>query len=349
VTLLRAGEFGAALADPAAAEHFSAAAGRPWVAVEVCSAADAAALAGRLAAGPGAALPCVIVAVVREPAAVPDRTLLDFADVVLTDAPAAHRPYAVPPGGVDAGLAALGRAVAAGPVAAATLAMALRGSARVPVPAGLVAESAAYSALQSGAEFARWRAGRPVRGAEAGGERVRVAREGAVLRVTLARPARRNALDAAMRDALVEALAAAVAEPGCPVLLDALGPDFCAGGDLDEFGARPDPAVGHLIRLSRSPALLLHRLSERTTARLHGACLGAGIELPAFAGRVEAHPDARLGLPELRLGLLPGAGGTVSLPRRIGRHRTAYLALSGATLTAHEALDWGLVDTVLEP
>lgn len=149
-----------------------------------------------------------------------------------------------------------------------------------------------------------------------------------------------------MRDALTEALAVAAADPRLAVLLDADGPDFCAGGDLDEFGSRPDPAAAHLIRLTRSPARLLHAVRHRATVRVHGACLGAGAELPAFAGQVQARADARFGLPELSLGLVPGAGGTVSLPRRIGRHRTAWLALSGRTIDTGQALAWGLVDQV---
>ena len=80
---------------------------------------------------------------------------------------------------------------------------------------------------------------------------------------------------------------------------------------------------------------------------LHGSCLGAGIELPAFAGRVVAADDTRLGLPELGLGLVPGAGGTVSLPGRIGRHRTLALVLLDGTISAPAALGWGLVDEVV--
>jgi enoyl-CoA hydratase/carnithine racemase len=77
---------------------------------------------------------------------------------------------------------------------------------------------------------------------------------------------------------------------------------------------------------------------------LQGACVGAGVELPAFAAQVSASEDAFFQLPELAMGLVPGAGGTVSLPRRIGRQRTAWLALSGQRLDAETALAWGLVD-----
>jgi enoyl-CoA hydratase/carnithine racemase len=61
-----------------------------------------------------------------------------------------------------------------------------------------------------------------------------------------------------------------------------------------------------------------------------------------------ARPDATFRLPEIAMGLVPGAGGTVSLPRRIGRERTAWLALSGQAIDAPTALDWGLVDTISE-
>ena len=94
---------------------------------------------------------------------------------------------------------------------------------------------------------------------------------------------------------------------------------------------------------------MLARIARRVRAELHGACVGAGIELPAFASRVVAREDAFFQLPELSMGLIPGAGGTVSLPRRIGRQRTAWLALTGARLEAATALDWGLVDELAPP
>jgi enoyl-CoA hydratase/carnithine racemase len=74
--------------------------------------------------------------------------------------------------------------------------------------------------------------------------------------------------------------------------------------------------------------------------------MGAGIELAAFGRVVVAEPDTMIALPELALGLVPGAGGTVSLPRRIGRHRTALLALTAQPIEATTALAWGLVDRI---
>jgi enoyl-CoA hydratase/carnithine racemase len=124
------------------------------------------------------------------------------------------------------------------------------------------------------------------------------------------------------------------------------GPDYSSGGDLDEFGTFPDPATAHLIRLTASIGRVIAELADRVVVHLHGACYGSGIELPAFVTRVIAAPDARFALPELTLGLIPGAGGTVSLPRRVGRHRTAQLALGGQKIDAVTALEWGLVDQI---
>ena len=72
--------------------------------------------------------------------------------------------------------------------------------------------------------------------------------------------------------------------------------------------------------------------------------MGAGIEIAAFASRIVAGPDTTIRLPEVGMGLIPGAGGTASIPRRIGRHRTAYLALTDVSIDAGTAAAWGLVD-----
>jgi enoyl-CoA hydratase/carnithine racemase len=163
--------------------------------------------------------------------------------------------------------------------------------------------------------------------------------------VVLAAPQRRNAMSPSLWRALA-AVGAWLHDQADVVVLRAEGPSFCAGGDLDELGRRPDPATAHLVRLERSPARSLMVLGDRVTARVHGPCAGSGVELPAFAARVVADPAATFRLPEVGLGLVPGAGGTVSLPRRIGRHRTAWLALTGRSIDAATALDWGLVDEV---
>ncbi len=150
-----------------------------------------------------------------------------------------------------------------------------------------------------------------------------------------------------MRDALHDALLLAALDPDVELIdLTGEGPAFCAGGDLNEMGSRSDPASAHLVRLQRSPARLLSMLAARTTAHLHGSCAGSGIELPAFAHRLLAAADTTFALPEIALGLVPGAGGTVSLPARVGRHRTAWLALTGQAIDAPTAVEWGLADEI---
>jgi hypothetical protein len=247
----------------------------------------------------------------------------------------------------DDDLAALDDACAANPNAVITLVQLLRTSGRLDVDRALVAESLAYSTLLGGAEFARWRAARPAREPRRSATPVTVADDGATLTITLNRPEVHNAYDAATRDALTDALRSASMLAGeRRVELRGNGPSFCSGGDLVDFGTSDDLTRAHLIRTARAPGLLLHRLGARATAHVHGACIGAGIELPAFCAQVTAHRDAIFQLPEVAMGLIPGAGGTVSIPRRIGRRRTALLAVTGRVLDASTARQWGLVDAL---
>lgn len=213
--------------------------------------------------------------------------------------------------------------------------------------AGLVAESATYSLLQAGPEFADWLAGRaPAQPPDDDSPRVRVGGDDDLTEIVLTRPARHNALDPQLRDELFAALLGEYGSTG-PIVVRAEGPSFCSGGDLDTFGTFPDPVTSHLIRLSRSLARAFHELADRLVVGIHGACLGAGIELPAFASHVVAADDARIGLPELDLGLVPGAGGTVSITHRVGGRRMLELLLLDGTITAADALEWGLVDEVV--
>jgi hypothetical protein len=211
---------------------------------------------------------------------------------------------------------------------------------------GLVAESATYSALLGGSGFASWLRRRPSARPSEPGPRIRVSRLGDELRITLCRTTRRNAVDTLMRVALLEALDIACWDECVNVIIDADGPHFCAGGDLDEFGSADDLAAAHVQRIAASVGQVLHRLRHRIVVHMHGDCVGAGVELPAFASRLVASPNARFWLPEIGMGLMPGAGGTVSLPRRITRTRTAWLALSGEPIDAQTALSWGLVDQI---
>lgn len=299
---------------------------------------------GRVASRSGSVEPHVLAGdvMVGESASTPDVDVGQY-DVLLTSIGDPRRPWVT--GSVDD----LDRAVRASPAAAVSLVHVLRATEALPVAEGLTVESMAYSMLQHGATFERWlrtRTRREPREDEAAGP-VRLERSGARLDVVLHRPSVHNALNAAMRDALCDAfelvaLDSSIAE----VHIRGDGPSLCSGGDLDEFGIATDAAAAHLLRIDRSVGRRIHAVADRTTVHLHGMCLGAGIELAAFAGHVVAAPDAMMGLPEVAMGLIPGAGGTISIARRVGRHRTAYLALTGARIDAAAARAWGLVDEI---
>ena len=290
-------------------------------------------------------LPCVTVGVA-------DRSFSDPVgfDVYLCGDEGADAPWVSCSGGVPDTVARLGGTVSAHPIASLVLVQLLRLGSTLCVADALVAESLAYAALQAGADHRAWLAGRtdrPERPHEPAP--VLVTRSDGTMRVTLNRPEVRNAYSAAMRDALVEALRVAVADPGVSeVIISGAGPDFCSGGDLDEFGTAEDPAAAHAVRSTRNAGQWIDACAERCAARVHGSCVGAGTELAAFSGRVVTTPDTRFLLPELSMGLIPGAGGTVSLPRRIGHPRTAWLALSGTALGADAALRWGLADEIAD-
>lgn len=272
---------------------------------------------------------------------------LDAFDLLLTAELDAPRPW-VGVADLDAEVAALVAAVAAQPAAAAILVQLLRTTLKLSFDEALVAESLGYSTLLASEGFRAWRAAHPPspRGDKAL-PRVALSREAGAVHIRMTRAAARNAVDAAMRDALAEAFDFAILDPdAAPVVLSGEGAAFSVGGDLDEFGQADDPGRAHLIRTLRAPVRQIHQVRERVTAVIQGAAVGSGIEIPAAASRIVARPRTIFRLPELELGLIPGAGGTVSIPRRIGRRRTAYMALSGRKLDAATALAWGLVDAV---
>lgn len=218
---------------------------------------------------------------------------------------------------------------------------------------GLVAESFAYAVLQGSDEHMRWvhaRTAEPelVAPSPAPGQ-VRVTREGDVLEVRLDRPWAGNAIDRPIRDGLVEAFDLAALDPTITtVKLRGEGKTFSLGADLHEFGTTRDPATAHYIRQLSLPARAVARCADRLDVHVQGACVGSGLELACYAARLTAGPRAWFQLPELAMGILPGAGGCVSLTRRIGRQKTAAMILSGHRLTARQALSWGFIDAIID-
>lgn len=233
------------------------------------------------------------------------------------------------------------------PVAANVLCHVLRLSEMLDLRDAIGAESLGYSTLLAGAEFRHWRNSREHVPVQADGSDdhppLRIDRDNDLVTITLDHPASRNAMSAPMRDALFEALAAVADDPSRPrVKLKASGACFSTGGALEEFGTADDLALAHIVRTTRSAAILLHELGDRASAELHGACIGSGIEVPMAAARRTARPGTFIQLPELAMGLIPGAGGTATLSRAIGRHRTAFLALSGRRVHVSALADWGI-------
>ena len=237
--------------------------------------------------------------------------------------------------------------IAAQPLAAATLVQILRASLDADISAALLRESLAYSTLQFSQGFQTWRASQPPPIVVEEAEPLRLQRKDDVLNVTFNRPAVHNAYSTQLRDAFCSALQLAHDDRSLRhVRVAGEGPSFCAGGDLSEFGAVTDAGLAHLSRTTRSAGYLVATAPIEVSFQLHGACIGAGIELPAFSDNIGAREDSFFQLPEVSFGLVPGAGGTVSIPRRIGRHRTAYLAISNQPVSAPTALEWGLIDTL---
>lgn len=245
---------------------------------------------------------------------------------------------------------ALIRQITRAPNAAAVTVQLLRSLVGLPSERALQLESICYGLLQGSAEHAAWLAARvPVQHPVPAG-RVIIERHDSVLHVMLEREQARNAIDRPMRDQLFEAFTLAALDSDVrSIKLRAAGPAFSIGGDLEEFGTTRDPATAHLIRGRTLPALALAPRAEILDVHVQGACVGAGVEIAAFAGRLTATSDAWFQLPELAMGLIPGAGGCVSLPRRIGRQRAGLMILSGRRINATTALRWGLIDAIEDP
>jgi len=166
-------------------------------------------------------------------------------------------------------------------------------------------------------------------------------REGDVAVVTLNSPPV-NALSANVRDGLFEGFKQAIASDAKAIVLICDGRTFIAGADITEFGGASKGAslfdVQQMMESSPKPVV----------AAIHGTALGGGLEVALCAHYRVAVPSARLGLPEVALGLLPGAGGTQRLPRVVGVENALEMMTSGRHVPAPEAAKLGLVDELVE-
>jgi len=177
---------------------------------------------------------------------------------------------------------------------------------------------------------------------------VRALDEGRVRVLALDRPEVRNALNAALRTDLIEALHAAEADESVgAVVLTGEGKCFAAGADLKELLARGSEEQRDFLRPPHIYSVV-EGLAKPVVAAVNGHALGAGLELATACDARIAHPAAKLGQPEIHLALIPGGGGTQRLVRLIGSGQAARLVLTGDPVTAAEALAMGLVDEVAE-
>ncbi len=281
--------------------------------------------------------PCVVCVISNQLEKLPDR-LFYVADVVVDTT-------------TDADYIA--QIVTSYPVASLVLTQHLRLIEKIDFEAALTAESFAYAVLQGGREFYNWLANKETQAEpNLSQSPLLVTREAKHLNLILNAPESHNEIDIYLRDALCEAFELALIDETIETLfLSSIGKSFSIGGALSEFGQVADPATAHWIRSVRLPGRLLARLVWRDNpvhvrTYLNGPAIGAGLELAAFAHEVTAHPKAWTQLPEIRMGLIPGAGGTVSVSRRIGRHKTAYMVLTGKRIKAETAYKWGLIDNI---
>jgi enoyl-CoA hydratase len=169
---------------------------------------------------------------------------------------------------------------------------------------------------------------------------------GQVAVLTLNRPDRLNAIGSEVLGLLAAAVAKAVADEGVRALVIAgAGRAFCAGADLSEIEVLPDARAfrGFIARMTEVYQLIAD-CPKPSVAALHGVAFGGGLELALACDLRVAEPGARLGVPEMKLGVLPGAGGTQRLPRLVPAGIAKQMILTGEPITAARAHVLGLVN-----
>jgi enoyl-CoA hydratase len=167
--------------------------------------------------------------------------------------------------------------------------------------------------------------------------------------VTLNRPQALNAYNIRMRDELYEVLGAIRDDPEVRVVIfkGAGEKAFCAGADLSEFLTAPSPIIARQARFERDVWGLFLSIEKPLIAAMHGYVLGSGIEMALCCDIRLASDDARFGLPEPGLGIIPAAGGSQTLPRTIGGAAALEILMSGRWITAGEAYRLKLVNLVV--
>lgn len=173
-------------------------------------------------------------------------------------------------------------------------------------------------------------------------------REGRILVAMLDRPDKRNAINRDMLDALADALRDAESDPGVVALaVTGAGQHFCAGADIAGYHGTELADLRSFTETAKGLCQSMEDATIPVLAVVKGMVLGGGMELCLAADVVLAHPSATFGLPELRLGLIPGWGGTQRLPRVAGRQVASDVIFSSGRLDAEAAARAGVVSRVL--
>jgi enoyl-CoA hydratase/carnithine racemase len=165
--------------------------------------------------------------------------------------------------------------------------------------------------------------------------------------ITLNRPDKLNALNAEVFRRLDESLARLEAGDCAVGILHGAGRAFAAGADIQDYVDITVDDYRAFMDLGRAPTDAIGRLSKPVIAAVQGFALGGGFELVLACDLVVAAENARFGLPEPKLGLAPGGGGTQRLPRIVGKSRALEVLLAGRVLTGTEAHEWGLATRVV--
>jgi len=179
--------------------------------------------------------------------------------------------------------------------------------------------------------------------------RIRMTANGPIGRITLARPEKKNALDRAAADELAQALFALSESPVTVIALDADGPDFCAGADLEALAGMLDAPRADHIEDAKALAHVFHlirRIDKPVVALVKGRAFGGGAGLATACDMIFAHEEARFAYPEVSVGFVPAMVMTM-LRRSVGEKQAFDLVSTGRVLTAHEAHQLGLVSRVL--
>lgn len=170
-----------------------------------------------------------------------------------------------------------------------------------------------------------------------------------IARITLNRPQALNAVNVKMRDELYEVLPAIDDDPEVmlAIVKGAGERAFSAGADITEFGTVPSVVIGRRIRWERDLWGQFLGVTKPLIAAMHGFALGAGIEMAMCCDIRIASDDARFGLPEVGIGMVPTAGGSQTMPRLVVQGMSAPIVLTGEIINADEALRVGLIHRVV--